>query len=140
MNLFFPTLNSLLNLTSFVFLILGYIFIKQNKPSLHKACMLMALIASVLFLGCYLYYHYEVGSVEYPYQDWSRGLYLTILIPHVILATVMVPFILLVVFFAVKQNWIAHKKWAKRVWPVWVFVSLSGVVVYLMLYRPWLVF
>ncbi len=135
MNLFLPTVNALLNFSSFVFLILVYAQIKRGQKIAHQKSMVLALIFSSVFLICYLYYHYKVGSVPYPAHDWTRPLYFAILIPHVILAAMMVPFIVVIVFAAYRKNWILHKKWAKRVWPVWVFVSASGVAVYLLLYR-----
>jgi uncharacterized membrane protein YozB (DUF420 family) len=97
--------------------------------------MLAALISSALFLTSYLIYHYSVGSVPYPRHDWTRIVYFAILIPHVILAAVMVPFILSAVYFAWKRQFDRHTRVTRRLWPVWVFVSISGIVVYLMLYR-----
>ncbi|MDH3939232.1 MAG: DUF420 domain-containing protein, partial [candidate division Zixibacteria bacterium] len=87
------------------------------------------------FLTCYLIYHAEVGSVPYPHHDWTRPLYFAILVPHVILAALMVPFILITVWLAWREKFIRHRRLARLVWPVWLFVSISGVVIYLMLYR-----
>ena len=86
------------------------------------------------FLTCYLIYHYHVGSVPYLKQDWTRPVYFTILIPHVILAVLMTPFIGIGVYYAIRKNFQKHKRVMRWVWPVWMFVSVSGVVVYLMLY------
>jgi len=129
-----PTVNALLNSLSFVFLVLGFIAIKRDNKSLHIKYMAAALTTSALFLICYLYYHYQVGSVPYLKQDWTRPLYFAILIPHIILAALMVPFIGLLVYHAIKKNFEKHKRIARFVWPVWVFVSLSGIFVYVMLY------
>ena len=96
--------------------------------------MLCALVSCAVFLTCYLVYHYQVGSVKYPFMDWTRPLYFIILIPHVILAAVMTPFIFFIVWKAFKRDFVTHKKLARIVWPVWMFVSVTGVVVYLMLY------
>lgn len=96
--------------------------------------MLAALVSSGLFLISYLIYHYYVGSVPYPYHDWTRPLYFIVLIPHVILAGLMTPFIFTIVILAFRENFEKHRRLAKIVWPVWMFVSLSGVAVYLMLY------
>jgi uncharacterized membrane protein YozB (DUF420 family) len=96
--------------------------------------MIAALSVSALFLTCYLIYHAEVGSVPYPYHDWTRPLYFAILVPHVILAVLMVPFILITVWLAWRERFSTHRRLAKFVWPVWLFVSISGVVIYLMLY------
>lgn len=129
-----PTLNAFLNAVSAVFLFGGFVAIKKGKRELHKKLMAMALISSTLFLICYLIYHYNVGSVPYPYHDWTRPVYFTILIPHVVLAAMMTPFIILGVKHALCENYDKHKKIMRWVWPVWMFVSVSGVVVYLMLY------
>lgn len=97
--------------------------------------MITALVTSALFLTSYLIYHFNVGSVPYPLNDWTRPVYFTILIPHTILATVMTPFILIAVWQALKSNFEKHKKIVHWVWPVWMFVSVSGVAVYFMLYH-----
>ena len=130
-----PTLNAVLNLISATFLAIGYRYIKQGKQDLHKRFMISALLSSALFLTSYLIYHYYVGSVPYPHYDWTRPVYFAVLIPHVILAAVMVPFILVMVWRAVRGQFDRHKRIARWVWQVWMFVSISGVVVYLMLYR-----
>lgn len=130
-----PALNATLNLISAIFLTLGYLFIKQGKPEKHKKMMVAALITSALFLTSYLVYHYAVGSVPYPHHDWTRPVYFVILIPHVILAALMVPFVLMAVFFALREQFDKHTRITRWLWPVWMFVSISGVVVYLMLYR-----
>ncbi len=129
-----PTLNASLNTLSGIFLILGYRAIRRGNREQHKKFMLAALIASAFFLTSYLIYHFYVGSVPYPHEDWTRPLYYIILVPHVILAALMVPFIVLVVWRAWRADFASHKSLARRVWPVWVFVSLSGVIIYLMLY------
>lgn len=129
-----PTLNAALNLLSAIFLTLGYINIKKQRPEVHKKYMIAALISSVCFLTSYLIYHYYVGSVPYPYHDWTRPLYFFILIPHVILAGVQTPFIILAVIHAFRGKFDKHKKIVRWLWPVWMFVSVSGIAVYLMLY------
>ena len=98
--------------------------------------MVAALVSSAVFLTCYLIYHYQVGSVAYPFHDWTRPLYFVILIPHVILAAVMTPFIGILVYHAFKNNLDRHKRLARIIWPVWMYVSVTGVLVYLLLYRP----
>lgn len=129
-----PTLNATLNFVATILLLLGYVAIKKGNEALHRRFMLGALITSALFLVFYLIYHYHVGSVPYPKTDWTRSLYFIILIPHIILATVMVPFILLAVFRAYQGKIVQHKRIVRWVWPVWMYVSVSGVVVYFMLY------
>jgi uncharacterized membrane protein YozB (DUF420 family) len=131
-----PSLNATLNLITTILLLFGYYFIKKGKKATHKKIMISALIFSALFLISYLIYHYNVGSVPYPYFNWTRPLYFIILIPHILFAALMTPFILAAVWFALKQNFEKHARIVKWIWPVWIFVSVSGVVIYLMLYRP----
>ncbi len=129
-----PTLNATLNLISAILLLFGYINIRRGERERHKRFMIAALITSTLFLTSYLIYHANVGSVPYPYHDWTRPVYFTILIPHVLLAALMTPFIVVVVWRAWKGSFDKHRKLARIVWPVWMFVSVSGVVIYAMLY------
>ncbi len=96
--------------------------------------MLSALITSFIFLASYLFYHSQVGSIPYARHDWTRPLYFAILIPHSILAAVIVPFIIAAVWYALHQKFDRHKKLVRWVWPAWMFVSLSGIAVYMMLY------
>ncbi len=130
-----PTVNALLNFTATVLLVFGFINIKRQRIHVHKRFMLAALVTSALFLISYLIYHAQVGSNPYPYYNWTRTLYFIILIPHVILAGLMTPFIVILVYRAWKQDFVRHKKLARWVWPVWIYVSISGVIVYLMLYQ-----
>jgi len=130
-----PTINASLNFISTIMLTLGFVQIKKGHPDIHKKYMIAALISSALFLCTYLLYHYYAGSVPYPYQDWTRPVYFAILIPHIILAALMVPFILGAVWYALKGKFDNHKKITRFLWPVWMFVSISGILVYLMLYQ-----
>ena len=130
-----PTLNAILNSISAVLLTLGFVHIKRGQRERHRKFMLAALVTSVLFLTSYLIYHSQVGSVKYPYYDWTRPVYFAILIPHVILAAVMTPFILIAVWHALHARFEKHRRIVRWLWPVWMFVSVSGVVVYWMLYR-----
>jgi len=130
-----PTLNAILNTTSAILLIFGYRNIKRGKRDVHKKFMLTALAVSILFFISYSIYHSQVGSVPYPRHDWTRPLYFALLIPHAFLAAAMVPFIILAVWFALKSRFAAHKKIVRWLWPVWIFVSVSGVVIYVMLYH-----
>ena len=129
------TLNATLNFISSVFLLLGYLQIRKGNRGNHKKLMVSALITSALFLISYVIYHYNAGSVPYPYHDWTRPLYFTLLIPHIILAAVQTPFILYIVYQAFKENFEKHKRLAKYVWSVWMFVSVTGVLIFLMLYK-----
>jgi uncharacterized membrane protein YozB (DUF420 family) len=130
-----PTLNACLNLVSAILLVLGRYQIKHSRVDLHKKIMISAVISSALFLTSYLIYHGFVGSVPFQRYDWTRSLYFAILIPHSILAALMVPFIILAITYALRGKFEKHKALVRWVWPVWMFVSLSGIAVYLMLYR-----
>ena len=129
--------NALLNGITSILLIFGFIRIRRGDRAVHKKIMLTALVTSCLFLISYLIYHYHVGSVPYPYHDWTRPVYFGILIPHIIFAGIMTPFILVLVFFALNNKFKIHKKIARFVWPVWMYVSITGVIIYFMLYIFW---
>jgi len=129
------TINAILNGLSALFLLLGFIQIKQGNIQTHKKYMVIALITSVIFLASYVIYHIQVGSVPYPHHDWTRPIYFGILIPHIILAAVNVPFIIIIVWRAFNENFEGHKKLARYVWPSWMFVSVTGVIIYFMLYH-----
>jgi putative membrane protein len=130
-----PTLNALLNFISAILLLIGYINIRKGRKESHRSFMIAALAVSVAFLISYTIYHLNIGSRPYPYHDWTRPLYFTILIPHVILAALMSPFIVWGVLNAVKGRFAMHKRIMRIIWPVWMFVSVTGVIVYVMLYR-----
>lgn len=132
---YFPTLNAFLNGTSAILLTLGYFFIRQRRINAHRFTMLAALTTSALFLICYLIYHYNVGSIRFQGPAWAKTIYLIILIPHTILAAVMVPFILTVVLRAFRGQFDKHRRIARWTLPVWLYVSVTGVLVYLMLYH-----
>lgn len=130
-----PALNATLNSITAILLLYGFILIRRKEIQKHKRVMLSALGTSIFFLTSYLIYHFNVGSVPYPHHDWTRPLYFAILIPHTILATVMTPFIVVAVWRALHEDYEKHKKIVRWVWPVWMFVSLTGVIVYFMLYH-----
>ena len=130
-----PTFNAAFNLLSTFFLVFGYVYIKKGIRETHKKFMLAALISSAIFLTSYLIYHAKVGSVPYPHQNWTKYFYFLILIPHIILAAVMVPAILIALWHALQNQFEKHKRLVRWVWPVWMYVSVSGVIIYLMLYR-----
>jgi uncharacterized membrane protein YozB (DUF420 family) len=129
-----PMVNAILNGLAGLFLVLGRIRIKKGDRSSHQTYMITALVVSVLFLISYSVYHAQVGSVPYPHQDWTRLVYFIILVPHIILAAIMGPFIIALVWLAVRAKFETHRRLARLVWPVWMFVSVSGVLIYLMLY------
>jgi uncharacterized membrane protein YozB (DUF420 family) len=130
-----PTLNATLNSIAGIFLLSGYIAIKKDKRDLHRNLMVMALLVSAAFLTSYLIYHFNVPSKKFPDLGWIKTVYLLILIPHIILAAVMVPMILKTFWHAFRGEWEQHKKIAKITFPIWMYVSVTGVLVYLMLYR-----
>jgi uncharacterized membrane protein YozB (DUF420 family) len=132
---FFPTLNAILNATSGILLLTGYVFIRRKNIKAHRACMVAALITSTLFLTCYLIYHYTAGETKFIGPDWARTLYFWILFPHIILAVVMLPFIFVTVIRAFRGQFDRHKKVARWTFPVWLYVSVTGVIVYFMLYH-----
>jgi putative membrane protein len=129
-----PSLNAALNSLSAAFLILGFFFIKSKSIKAHKACMLSAFTSSSLFLISYLVYHYEVGSVPFKGQGWIRTVYFTILLTHTILAAAVVPLALITLTRALKERFAAHRRIARWTFPIWLYVSVTGVVVYWMLY------
>ncbi len=132
---FLSTVNAILNAISALWLLLGYVNIKRGREATHKRFMLAALATSALFLTSYLVYHYAVGSVPYPHHDWTRPVYFAILIPHVLLAALMTPFIVVAVRHAFRGRFQKHRRIVRWLWPVWMFVSVSGIAVYLMLYH-----
>ena len=131
----FPALNASLNGTSAVLLVSGRWFIVHGRMAIHRAFMIAALITSSAFLGCYLYYHYHVGHVDFQGKDWSRPVYFSILISHTILAAVIVPLIIITLTRALRERFDRHRRIARWTFPLWLYVSITGVVIYLMLYR-----
>ncbi|WPU63810.1 DUF420 domain-containing protein [Peredibacter starrii] len=130
-----PSLNAFLNTIAGVLLLIGYIAIKQGKRELHKKLMFSALVVSAAFLTSYLIYHYHVPSKKFPDLGWIKTVYFLILFPHIILAAVMVPMILKTFWHAFREEWESHKKIAKITFPIWMYVSVTGVIVYFMLYH-----
>ncbi|MFQ5709021.1 MAG: DUF420 domain-containing protein [bacterium] len=130
-----PAVNATLNSTSAVFLVAGYYFIRQRKKTIHKACMLTACGTSILFFISYLTYHFNIGSKPFSGQGWVRPLYFTILLTHTILAVTIVPLAIITLSRALKQRFAHHKKIARWTLPLWLYVSVTGVIVYLMLYQ-----
>ncbi|MEI8289492.1 MAG: DUF420 domain-containing protein [Verrucomicrobiota bacterium] len=131
-----PAVNATFNGLSAVFLIAGFAFIKRGNKIAHRNSMISAFVTSVIFLGCYLTYHATVRSVtRFVEPAWFRPVYLTILGTHTILAAVIVPLILMTLWRAKNQHFETHKKIARRTWPLWLYVSITGVVIYLLLYQ-----
>jgi uncharacterized membrane protein YozB (DUF420 family) len=131
-----PAVNASLNGLSAVFLSLGYVFIRQGNKPAHRNCMVAAFTTSVLFLGCYLTYHATVKTITHFLEPaWFRPIYLTILLTHTMLAVVIVPMILMTLNRARRQQFEAHRRLARWTLPLWLYVSVTGVGVYLLLYR-----
>ena len=131
----FPALNATLNGTSAVLLIAGRVLIARQQVSRHRVCMIAAFITSSFFLAGYLYYHAHVGSVHFPGQGWPRTLYFAILISHTVLAATVPPLVITTLVFALRNKFDRHRKIARWTYPIWLYVSVTGVVVYIMLYR-----
>lgn len=130
-----PHLNAVLNSASAILLVTGYYFIRQRNITMHRRCMLAALCTSALFLASYLAYHFEVGSVHFQAQGWVRIVYFTILISHTVLATAIVPLVIITVVRALRERFERHRAIARWTLPLWIYVSVTGVVVYWMLYQ-----
>lgn len=130
-----PLLNAILNTLTALLLLAGWIQIKRGNREAHRKIMVTAFLTSTLFLACYLLHKFTVGPKLFPMQGWPRVIYMLILIPHTILAVVNLPFILAAIWFAARGQFEKHKRLTRWVWPVWMYVSVTGVLVYLMLYR-----
>jgi uncharacterized membrane protein YozB (DUF420 family) len=130
-----PTLNAILNAISTVLLVTGWIAIRRRRAHVHRRCMLAAFATSVLFLASYVRYHAAVGSVPFGHVGWIRTVYFVILVPHVILAMTIVPLALVTLSYAVRRRFHAHARLARITLPLWLYVSVTGVIVYLMLYH-----
>ncbi len=130
-----PVLNAALNSLSAVFLLAGFLFIKSHNQNSHRICMLSAFGCSMLFLISYLIYHYQVGSVPFRGQGWIRPVYFSILLTHTVLATAVVPLALITLSRALRERFDAHRRVARWTFPIWLYVSVTGVIVYWMLYR-----
>jgi uncharacterized membrane protein YozB (DUF420 family) len=137
----FPAINAALNGTAAVLIGTGVYFIKTNRPQIHKKIMIAAVICSALFLVCYVTYHGILGahsgsvSKHFAGTGVARDVYFTILISHTILAMVIVPLVLITLTRALNSNFLKHRAIARWTYPLWMYVSVTGVVIYLMLYR-----
>lgn len=130
-----PALNAVLNGTAAVFLTTGYVMIRQGRRALHKACMLAALVTSTAFLTSYVIYHAHVGSRPFMGRGTVRAVYFGILLTHVVLAAAILPLALVTTARGLRSQFDRHKAIARWTLPVWLYVSVTGVVIYLMLYR-----
>ena len=132
---FLPTLNACLNATSGIFLFAGYLFIRRREIAKHRACMLAASGVSTLFLVSYLTYHAKAGSTPFAGEGWLRPLYFAILISHAVLAAATVPLAIITLRRGLGGAYARHRSIARVTFPIWMYVSVTGVVVYLMLYH-----
>lgn len=136
-----PAVNACLNSLSTALLTAGFIFIKRGNKLAHQKCMIGALVTSMVFLACYVTYHYKMkqvyGEAHTKFVDpaWFRPIYLAILFTHLIGAFAIVPLVLITTTRAFKQRFEAHKKIARWTWPIWMYVSVTGVVIYFLLYQ-----
>jgi uncharacterized membrane protein YozB (DUF420 family) len=130
-----PSLNASLNATSAVLLAVGYGCIRRRRIAAHRACMLAAFATSMLFLVSYLFYHYHVGSVRFQGEGWIRPLYFAVLLSHTILAAAIVPLAVVTLWRAWKAAFNKHARLARWTLPIWLYVSVTGVVIYAMLYH-----
>ena len=130
-----PALNAALNATSAALLGVGWAAVRRRRIALHRACMLGACGVSTLFLVSYVTYHYLAGSRPFTGAGWLRWVYFPILVSHIVLAAAMVPFVLTTLYRALTGDFVRHVRIARFTLPVWLYVSVTGVVVYLLLYR-----
>lgn len=130
-----PLINAILNSSSFTFLLLGYYFIRKKKIKAHKACMLTVFGLSILFLISYVTYHSMQGSRAFQGEGWIRPIYFAVLISHTILAMAIVPMALVTLIRGLRGRYARHKQLARWTLPVWLYVSVTGVLIYIMLYE-----
>jgi uncharacterized membrane protein YozB (DUF420 family) len=134
-----PAVNASLNALSTVLLVVGYLFIRTRRIEAHRRCMIAALVTSGLFLASYLTYHAQVGSVRFTREGFVRPLYFTILITHVVLAAAVLPLALVTAWRGLAARYARHRAIARWTLPIWLYVSVTGVLVYVLLYQPtWL--
>jgi putative membrane protein len=132
-----PALNAWLNSASTALLLCGYAFIRRGKIGLHRFCMVTAFLCSVLFLISYLYFHAHAGVVRFGGHGWIRPVYFTLLTSHTILAAAIVPLVLMTLTRALREHFDKHRAIARWTLPLWLYVSVTGVVIYWLLYRAY---
>lgn len=132
---YMPHVQAALNATAAILLFTGYRYIKNNDQQAHKKCMIAALIVSTIFLASYLTYHEVVGYQPFEGRGMIRPIYFTFLFSHIVLSGVVVPMILVTVFYAAKGNFTKHPRIARWTFPVWLYISISGVIVYVLAFH-----
>jgi len=130
-----PALNAALNATAAFLLSAGFFFIRRRRITAHKACMLSAVCVSTAFLTSYVIYHWEHGSTRFTHPGAIRWVYYAVLLTHVLLAIVTVPLVSITATRALRGHFDRHRRIARWTWPIWMYVSITGVLIYLMLYR-----
>ncbi len=130
-----PLINACLNFLSATLLVCGYVAIKKKNKEVHKNFMIAAFCTSALFLTSYLYYHFTAGHLLFQGQGSVKTIYFIILIPHILLAMVMLPMILMTFFFIFRGQVVAHRKIARWTFPIWLYVSITGVILYVYMYQ-----
>jgi uncharacterized membrane protein YozB (DUF420 family) len=130
-----PAVNASLNALSAVFLTMGFVFIKRQKQTAHRNCMITACCTSLLFLTCYVIYHAHAGRTVFKNPEWFRPIYLTLLLTHTVLAVTIVPMVIVTLSRALRQRFDRHKQIARWTWPMWMYVSVTGVLIYFLLYH-----
>ncbi len=130
-----PALNATLNATAAMLLIAGFVFIRRRRIHAHRFCMMAAFGVSILFLISYLTYHYNVGDVRFQGTGWIRPAYFTMLISHIALAAAVVPLAIITLRRGLASRFDAHRRIARWTWPIWMYVSVTGVLVYVMVYH-----
>ena len=130
-----PALNAVLNGLSAILLTMAFLFIRKKNIVAHRRCMLAAVTCSILFLISYLTYHSHAGTTKFVNPAWFRKIYIPLLISHTILAATVTPFVLVTLVRAMRGRFDSHKRIARLVFPIWLYVSITGVIVYLLLYQ-----
>jgi putative membrane protein len=134
-----PAVNATLNALSGVLLVIAYGLIRARRIEQHRKVMIAAFVTSSLFLVCYVVYHAQVGSVRFTRQGFVRPVYFTILVTHVVLAAAVLPMAIVTLSRGLKQRYAQHRRIARWTFPIWLYVSITGVLVYVLLYEPgWL--
>jgi uncharacterized membrane protein YozB (DUF420 family) len=135
-----PAVNATLNGISGILLVIAYALIRARRIEQHRKVMIAAFAASSLFLVCYVVYHAQVGSVRFTRQGFVRPIYFTILVTHVVLAAVVLPMAIITLSRGLKGRYAHHRRIARWTFPIWLYVSVTGVLVYVLLYQPgWLI-
>ena len=130
-----PTVNAILNTISAVLLSVGFLMIRRRNIVAHRNCMIAAFVVSGFFLTSYLIYHYYAGSTPFEGSGWIRSVYFAVLIPHIILAALILPLALITLYFALRKRFTKHRRIARWTLPIWLYVSVTGIIVYWMLYH-----